>query len=45
MFYIFKVGPGSILIGALVAFCGFTYGCCLAPCFLDDCKDAIHKCN
>jgi len=41
----YKVGTGTFVSGAFIAFVGGTLGCCLIPCCLDDCKDAVHLCS
>jgi len=40
----FKAGAGTWATGAFILLSGCWLGCCLAPCYLDDCNDAIHFC-
>ncbi|CAD8189798.1 unnamed protein product [Paramecium pentaurelia] len=40
----YEVGNGAYAIGALLAAVGLWLGCCLIPCFVQDCKDAVHFC-
>ncbi|CAD8110490.1 unnamed protein product [Paramecium sonneborni] len=40
----YEVGTGAYAIGGLLAAVGLWLGCCLIPCFVQDCKDAIHFC-
>jgi len=41
----YHVGTGAVIAGAFVALMGGTAGCCLIPCFIRDCKDAVHFCS
>jgi lipopolysaccharide-induced tumor necrosis factor-alpha factor len=40
----FKAGAGTYATGAFICLAGCSLGCCLAPCMLDDCNDAVHSC-
>ncbi|CAK90270.1 unnamed protein product (macronuclear) [Paramecium tetraurelia] len=40
----YEPGAGTYLIGSLLAIVGLWFGCCLIPCFIDDCKDVVHLC-
>lgn len=40
----YHVGTGTILSAALLALLGAWMGCCLIPCCLKECKDAVHTC-
>ncbi|CAD8203745.1 unnamed protein product [Paramecium octaurelia] len=40
----YEVGNGAYAIGGLLAAVGLWLGCCLIPCFVQDCKDAVHFC-
>ncbi|CAD8177886.1 unnamed protein product [Paramecium octaurelia] len=40
----YEPGAGTYLIGGLLAIVGLWFGCCLIPCFIDDCKDVLHFC-
>lgn len=47
-----EVGNGAYVMGGLIAAVGMWVGyvylnmfrCCLIPCLMDDCKDAVHYC-
>lgn len=49
-----EIGNGSYVIGGLMAAVGLIAGyiklkiniirCCLIPCLMNDCKDAVHYC-
>ncbi|EGR30985.1 lipopolysaccharide-induced TNF-alpha factor, putative [Ichthyophthirius multifiliis] len=43
-YVIYKVGTGTWIAGIIVCLAGFSSGCCLIPCVMNDCKDAIHQC-
>jgi len=40
----FKAGAGTWLSGTFIALTGCWMGCCLAPCLIEDCNDAVHVC-
>ncbi|CAD8095552.1 unnamed protein product [Paramecium sonneborni] len=40
----YEPGTGTYLVGGILAALGLWLGCCLIPCFIQDCKDAIHFC-
>ncbi len=41
----YESGSGAYLSGGLIALVGLWMGCCLIPCMVDDCKDAVHNCS
>ena len=37
-------GTGTVVCGLIIAVLGGWVGCCLIPCCVDDCMDAVHEC-
>ena len=42
---VYKPGLGAFIMSGFIALIGLRLGCCLAPLFIENCKDAIHICN
>ncbi|CAD8086640.1 unnamed protein product [Paramecium primaurelia] len=40
----YEPGTGTYVVGGILAAVGLWLGCCLIPCFIQDCKDAVHFC-
>ena len=40
-----KPGVGTCVTGGLLAIAGCWAGCCLVPCFINDCKNSVHYCT
>eukprot|EP01016_Furgasonia_blochmanni_P054598 TRINITY_DN9016_c0_g2_i2.p1 TRINITY_DN9016_c0_g2~~TRINITY_DN9016_c0_g2_i2.p1 ORF type:complete len:274 (-),score=11.59 TRINITY_DN9016_c0_g2_i2:1351-2112(-) len=41
---IYQPGVGTISMVVLIIMLGGILGCCLIPCFMNDCKNAVHSC-
>ncbi|CAD8203082.1 unnamed protein product [Paramecium octaurelia] len=41
----YEAGAGAYLVGGVLAALGLWLGCCLIPCYLKDCQDAVHFCS
>ncbi|KAM3139113.1 hypothetical protein pb186bvf_008711 [Paramecium bursaria] len=40
-----EAGTGAYVAGMIVGALGLWMGCCLIPCMINDCKDAVHFCS
>ena len=41
----YEAGTGAMVAGGVIVLLGGWLGCCLIPCCLDECKDALHHCS
>ena len=41
----YQIGLGTVISAVFIAFMGGTAGCCLIPCCIKDCKNAVHFCT